>query len=154
MATTKRADGRKKAKPAEVLEEVPVSVEAASEKDLFVATARAVYDLMVEAPADLTAAVAVQIILEANGWGDMLVHWVRELVTAHQQRGYVFKKFMIHDLSKHRLSAEAWGEKVTPERAPRRREVRGVPYHRAFVDRDEATGLWKASLSVELLARR
>lgn len=154
MATTKRSGGRKKAKVAEVLEELPVSVEAASERELFVGVARAVCDLMVEPPADLTAGVAVQFNLEGNGWGELLVHWVRELVAARQQRGYVFKKFVIHDLSKYRLSAEAWGEKESAERAPQRREVRGVPYHRVSVEHDDATGLWKVSISLEVVAQR
>ncbi len=153
MATTKRSSGRKRTKPTEVLEELPLVIEAASARELFVAAARAVYDAMVEQPPDLAAGVAVQINLEGNGWADMLVHWVRQLVAEHQQRGYVFKKFVIHDLSKHRLAAEAWGEKVGPERAPRRREVRGVPYHRVSVDHDEAAGLWRATLGLEVVAQ-
>ncbi len=153
MAMTKRSGGRKKAKATEVLEELPLTIEAASEKDLFVAAARALYDVMVEQPADLTAGVAVQINLEGNGWADMLVHWVRQLVAEHQQRSYVFKKFVIHDLSKHRLAAEAWGERAGPERAPRRREVRGVPYHRISVDHDEAGGIWRATIGLEVLAQ-
>lgn len=152
MATTKRSSGRKKAKAAEILEELPLTIEAASERELFVAAARAVYDVMVEQPPDLTAGVAVQINLEGNGWADMLVHWVRQLVAEHQ-RGYVFKKFVIHDLSKHRLAAEAWGEKAGPERAPRRREIRGIPYHRVSVDHDEAAGLWRATIGLEVVAQ-
>ncbi len=154
MPTTKRSGGRKKAKAAEVQEELPIAIEAAAERELFVGAARAVFDLMVESPADLTAGVAVQINLEGNGWGELLVHWVREMVAARQQRGYIFKKFMIHDLSKHRLSAEAWGEKVSAERAPQRREVRGVPYHRVSVEHDDAAGLWKASIGLEVVAQR
>lgn len=149
MATTKRSGGRKKTKAAEVLEEQPLSVEATSERDLFVGIARALFEVMVEPPAELAATVAVQINLEGNGWADMVVHWVRELVAAHQQRGYIFKKFVIHEISKHRLSAEAWGEKLPADRLVRRREVRGVPYHKLSVDHDEAAGLWRAQLTVE-----
>ncbi|HWP35074.1 MAG TPA: archease [Thermodesulfobacteriota bacterium] len=151
--TTKRAGGRRKTKAAEVVESLPLSVEAGSVKDLFIAAARAVYDAMVEAPPDLAAGVAVQINLDGNGWADLLVHWVRELVAAHQQRGYVFKKFVIHELTKHRLAGEAWGERLPPERAPRRRQVRGIPYHRAVVDHDEAAGRWTASFELEVAPR-
>ncbi len=154
MATTKRTGGRKKAKATEVLEEQPVSVEATTERELFVGIARALTDVMVEPPAELAATVAVQINLEGNGWADMVVHWVRELVAAHQQRGYVFKKFVIHEISKHRLSAEAWGEKLPPERVVRRREVRGVPYHKVSADHDEAAGLWRASFTLETTAAK
>ena len=151
--TTKRSGGRKKAKAAEVLEELPLSVEATSEREMFVAVARAVFDLMVEPPTDLAAGVAVQINLEGNGWADMLVHWVRELSAAHQQRGYIFKKFVIHEVSKHRLSAEAWGERPAADRLVRRREIRGVPYHRVSVDRDDAAGLWGATMVLESPAK-
>lgn len=151
--TTKRSGGRKKAKAVEVLEDLPFSVEATSEREMFIAVARALFDLMVEPPADLTAGVAVQINLEGNGWADMLVHWVRELAAACQQRGYVFKKFVIHEVSKHRLSAEAWGERPGADRLVRRREVRGVPYHRVSVDHDEAAGLWRATMVVESPAK-
>lgn len=153
MATTKRSGGRKKAKAIEVLEEQPLTVEATSERELFVGVARALFDVMVEPPAELAATVAVQLIVEGNGWADMIVHWVRELVAAHQQRGYLFKKFVIHEISKYRLSAEAWGERLPAERIVRRREVRGVPYHKASVEHDEAAGLWRASLVLETAAR-
>ncbi len=149
MATTKRSGGRKKAKAAEVLEEQPVTVEGTTERELFVGIARALTEVMVEPPAELAATVAVQITLEGNGWADMVVHWVRELVAAHQQRGYIFKKFVIHEISKHRLSAEAWGEKLPAERIVRRREVRGVPYHKLSVDYDEGAGLWRANITLE-----
>jgi SHS2 domain-containing protein len=149
--TTKRSGGRKKAKATEVVEELPLSAEGASERELFQAVARGVYDVIADTPTDLSASVAVQINLEANGWTDMLVHWVREIVAAHQQRNYVFKKFVIHDISKHRLAAEAWGERLAPERLNRRAEIRGVPYHRMTVDRDDATGVWRAEMILEVV---
>lgn len=153
MPTTKRSGGRKKAKATEVVEELPLEVEAATERDLFIAVGRAVFDTMVETPPDLATGVAVQINLEGNGWTDMLVHWVRELVAAHQQRGYVFKKFVIHDATKHRLHAEAWGERLGPERLVRRREIRGVPYHRLGVEHDEAAGVWRAAVILEVAGK-
>ncbi len=151
--TTKRSGGRRKSRATEVIEEQPLTIEATSERELFVGIARAVFDVMVELPAELAATVAVQLTPEGNGWEDMVVHWVRELVAAHQQRGYIFKKFVIHEISKHRLAAEAWGEKLPAERIARRREVRGVPYHKVDVEHDEAAGLWRATLTLETVAR-
>ena len=56
--------------------------------------------------------------------------WLTELLFLYETERWLFSRFEPRLLDDHRLEAEAWGEKLDPERHPIDREVKAVTYHR------------------------
>ncbi len=76
-----------------------------------------------------------QLRIEADGWEQLLVTWLTELLFLYETELWLFSRFEILELEPNVLEAVAWGERLDPERHPIEREVKAVTYHRLGVVR-------------------
>jgi SHS2 domain-containing protein len=75
--------------------------------------------------------------IEADGWEQLLVAWLTELLFLYETELWLFSRFEMIALEAHVLEAVAWGERLDPERHPIEREVKAVTYHRLGVVKED-----------------
>jgi len=127
--------------------ELVVKIFGASQADLFVNSAWALFDVMTDVE---KIAVKDRLPLEVDGVDrdDLMVNWVRELLYLYQGSGYLLKEFHIREAKETRVTAEVCGEKIDPDRHEIKKEITAVDYHQS---RMEKTGdQWTAQLIFEL----
>jgi len=127
--------------------ELVVKIFGASQADLFVNSAWALFNVMTDVD---KIAVKDRLPLEVDGTDrdDLMVNWVRELLYLYQGSGYLLKEFYIREAKDTRVTAEVCGEKIDPDRHEIKKEITAVDYHQS---RMEKTGdQWTAQLIFEL----
>ncbi len=106
-----------------------VEVAAEGKPELFSEAARALFDIITDLET-VEPRESVSLSVEAESSEELLVSWLTELLFLYEDQGWLFSRFDPRLVGDHRFEAEAWGEKLDPERHPIDREVKGVTYHR------------------------
>ena len=106
-----------------------VEVAAEGKPELFSEAARALFDIVTDLET-VEPRESVSVSVEAQSSEELLVSWLTELLFLYETERWLFSRFEPRLVNDHRLEAEAWGEKLDPERHPIDREVKGVTYHR------------------------
>ena len=70
--------------------------------------------------------IQIEIKQEAEGYDELLVGWLGELLYQYSVRGIVFKEFSVQELSPKAIRALCWGDKPADEI---KTEIKAVTYH-------------------------
>jgi SHS2 domain-containing protein len=127
--------------------ELAVKVTGGSQADLFVNSAFALFDVMLDVE---KIEIKERLPLEVEGADrdDLMVNWMRELLYLYQGSGYLLKEFVIREVKDTSLKAEVCGEKVDPDRHEIKQEIAAVAYHQSRMTK---TGnQWTAQLIFEV----
>lgn len=116
-------------------------------KELFSNAATAMFEIL----ADLRKVKEVtEVAVEAKGKGlEALLHeWLSELLYVYEVDQLVFKRFIVREMSRERISATCWGELRDPARHHISTEIKSVTYHQLKVEKTEQG--WMAEVIFDL----
>lgn len=120
-----------------------IHVFGADPADLFANAAFALFDVMTDLN---TVKGADSRSLEVTGedWPDLMVNWLRELLSLWSLQNMLVKKTTVDTIGTHRLSARIAYDPYDPKRHTIREEIKAVTYHQIDV-RGGSTG-WEAKI--------
>jgi SHS2 domain-containing protein len=127
--------------------DVMVEVEAPLREGLFSDAARSLFSILTDLDG-IEPRESQQLRVEAEGWEQLLVTWLTELLFLYETELWLFSRFEILELEPHVLEAVAWGERLDAERHPIEREVKAVTYHRLGLVKEG--GVYKTSIVFDL----
>ena len=135
-----------------------VEFEAEAEKlgDVFELCALTLFDIMMEE--DVRKAVRAiktrEVFASGTDLVGLLYAFLEELIVLHDSEGLVFSKFSVTKIKK---VSECWicegtccGETWNPERMTGTAHVKAVTYHEMRVEQDDALGVWKARVLLDI----
>ena len=127
--------------------ELAVKVFGNSQANLFINSAFALFDLMIDID-KVEVKERVPLDLEGADGDELLVNWLRELLYLYQGGGYLLREFHIKEVKDTMIRAEVCGEKIDPDRHEIRKEISAVAYHKS---RMQQTGdQWTAQVIFEI----
>jgi SHS2 domain-containing protein len=127
--------------------DVMVEVEARDREGLFTDAARSLFAILTDLDG-IEPRESRQLRIEAEGWEQLLVTWLTELLFLYETELWLFSRFEILELGPNRLEAVSWGERMDAERHPIEREVKAVTYHRLGLVQEG--GVYKTSIVFDL----
>ncbi len=77
--------------------------------------------------------------LSADNQESLLVEWLNELIYLFDAEYLIFRRFEIDRLTKDKLEARCFGEKVEPSRHKIKRGVKAATYHMLKIDKENGT---------------
>lgn len=116
--------------------DIGVRVQAPSPAEAFCAVAEAMFDFMVERDA-VAPAETWQMRVEAEGWEDLVVTWLEELLYGFESQGLIPRTCHVQELDSSHVLAELAGEHLDPHRHETKLQIKAVTYHQL---RAEETG--------------
>ncbi len=120
-----------------------IRAEGASQREVFVAAATAMYALQEADPAQpVTLARTVQV--EGNDVGQLLVAWLNHLLLAQEISGELYTQFEIQELSETGLRAAVYGYHGSPAHTA----VKAVTYY--DLDVTHTAGGWSATVTFDV----
>ena len=120
-----------------------VEIHAPSLEELFVAAARALFDLL--GTLESTRASIVEMIdIEGADLVELLHDWLSDLLFRSAARRLVFSEFRICSLDDGHLRAEAMGEALDLDRHSIEREIKAVTFHNLEIVKHERG--WRATV--------
>lgn len=105
-------------------------------RELFTNAATGMFEIL----ADLGKVREVrEVAVEAKGKDleELLHEWLSELLYIYEVDELVFKRFIIREMSRERISATCWGELRDPARHHISTEIKSVTYHQLKVEKTE-----------------
>ena len=127
--------------------EIAVRVIGNSQADLFINSAFALFDVMVDIQA-IENKERLPLEVEGTDRDDLMVNWVRELLYLYHSSGYLLREFQVREVKDTIVRAEVCGEKIDPDRHEIKQEISSIAFHKS---RMEKTGnQWTAHLIFEI----
>ena len=128
--------------------ELAVRVVGNSQADLFANSALTLFDVMVTDVQKIDCKESIPLEVEGTDRDDLMVNWVRELLSLYQGSGYLLKEFLIREVKDTLVKADVRGEKIDPDRHEIQQEIAAVASHKS---RMQKTGnQWTAHLIFEI----
>jgi SHS2 domain-containing protein len=109
-----------------------IEVYGATVNELFTSAAFAVFDMLT----DLDGVRAIEersITVEGEGWEDLLVNYLREVLYLFNGEGFLLKEFSIMEIEPHHLKGKVSGEMFDPLQHTINKEIKAVTYHQIMV---------------------
>ena len=110
-------------------------------KELFANAAFSVFDIMTNMK-HITPTVERKIVVEGEGWEDLLVNYLREILYLFNGGGLLLKEYSIQKINPRHLEGKVSGERFDPAKHRINTEIKAVTYHQAAVR--EAPKEWTA----------
>ncbi len=85
---------------------------------------------------------------KGEGWEELLINWLNELLFLFDTKGLVFKEFEIEEIRKDYLSAKAKGEPFDFKKHPLKAGIKAVTYHQLKVEK--AKDHWEAQIIFDI----
>ena len=124
-----------------------IEVYGEDQNQLFSNAGFALFDLI--AGADIIEVkISLDLTVEEMNLEDLMVNWLRELLYLHQSERYLFRDFIIHEISEKLLRATLKGEKCDPLRHELIREIKAVTYHQIKVAYEK--GGWVSRIVLDI----
>ena len=108
-------------------------------KELFANAAFAVFDSITNLK-HVSATVERTIVIEGEGWEDLLVNFLREVLYLFNGEGLLLKEYSIMTIEPHHLEGLVAGEIFDSSKHRIHREIKAVTYHQVTVR--EAPDMW------------
>jgi len=115
-----------------------IEVYGEDQKHLFVNAGLALFDLITDID-KVETKTSLPLTAEGINLEDLMVSWLRELLYLHQVKGYLFRDFVIHEISDEVIKATVKGEKFNPRRHELIREIKAATYHQIKVACEKRT---------------
>jgi SHS2 domain-containing protein len=100
--------------------------------ELFANAAFAVFDILTDL-SHVTPTVEKNIVVDGDGWEDLLVNYLREILYLYNGEGLLLKEFSVLDIDPRHLEGKAAGEPFDPAKHKINTEIKAVTYHQATV---------------------
>jgi len=127
--------------------DIGLEVTAASAEELFVIAARGLRSMLFGVT-EAEPAIRLEVRLEGEGWAELLVTWLNEILCLCEMRRLVPADFAILELTEHRLVASVGGEPYDELRHSVERTAKAVTYHQLVVEARD--GGWYARVYIDL----
>jgi SHS2 domain-containing protein len=101
-------------------------------QELFSHAAFAVFDIMTDLR-HVEVTEERQIVVEGDGWEDLLVNYLREILYLFNGERLMLKEYSIKSIDTHRVEATVRGERFDPARHRIHVEIKAVTYHQVAV---------------------
>ena len=129
--------------------DIGLDVTAPTLRLLFEQAAFALFDVMLEsATGDAADLDAVEICVEAADLEELMVRWLAELLSLHDAKRIVPRRFCVTDISPARLAATVTCERYDRHRHHTKMEIKAVTYHQ--IDVRLVRGEWRARLILDV----
>jgi SHS2 domain-containing protein len=116
-------------------------------KELFANAAFAVFDSIT----DLNRVKATEertIIIEGEGWEDLLVNYLREVLYMFNGEGLLLKEYSIIEIDPQHLEGRVSGEFFNPSKHRINKEIKAVTYHQVTVR--ETPEMWTGRVILDV----
>ncbi|MBE0415909.1 MAG: archease [Dehalococcoidia bacterium] len=113
--------------------DIAIAAYGADLRGAFANAAYALFSLMVDLE-DVGDALCHEVEVTAADREELLVAWLNELIYLFEVENVLFKRFEIGELTKTRLRASCYGEKIDHERHKIKIAVKAATYHMLKVD--------------------
>ena len=120
-----------------------VHVTGKDPRDLFQTAAMALFDMITEQDR-LKGDKAEELTISGEDWPDLLVNWLRELLSLWNVNQMLVKEATIHSISEKILSARILLDTYDPRCHEIKCEIKAVTYHQIQVG--EGDGGWEAKI--------
>jgi SHS2 domain-containing protein len=107
--------------------------------DLFANAAFAVFDIITDLK-HVTPTMERKIVVEGEGWEDLLVNYLREILYMFNGEGLLLKEFSIQKIDSRHLEGMVRGERFDPSKHRINTEIKAVTYHQVTVK--ETPDIW------------
>ncbi len=124
-----------------------IEASGATLEELFAEAASGLLEIIAGTP-QVVAREERRVTVTAGDTGELLVHWLNEILYLFESQGFLPLDFEIEEIRMNRLRARVRGETFDPQRHPLEREVKAVTYHQLRVEKTD--GLWWARVYVDL----
>ena len=105
--------------------DIGITIRADTAENIFVDAAGAMFDIITDTHR-IKPKIQIEIKQDAQGYDELLVGWLGELLYQYSVRGIVFKEFFVQELSPKAVRALCRGDKPTDEI---KTEIKAVTYH-------------------------
>ena len=124
-----------------------IEVYGEDQNQLFINAGFSLFDLLTEADT-IEEKISLDLTVEGMNLEDLMVSWLRELLYLHQSERYLFRDFIIHEISEKLLRATLKGEKCDLQRHELIREIKAVTYHQIKVAYEK--GKWVSRIVLDI----
>jgi len=116
-------------------------------KSLFSHAANAFFEIITETDT-IEPRKTYTITAKGDGWEELLVNWLNELLFLFDTKGLVFKEFEIEEIRRDYLRAKAKGELFDLKKHPLKTGIKAVTYHQLKVEK--AKDHWEAQVIFDI----
>ncbi len=116
-------------------------------KELFANAAFAVFDSITDLQC-VSSTVAREIIVEGEGWEDLLVNYLREVLYMFNGEGLLLKECAIIEIDPQHLQGRVSGELFNPSKHRINTEIKAVTYHQITVR--ETPEMWTGRVILDV----
>ncbi len=109
-----------------------VEVYGKTANELFANAAFAVFDILADL-SHVSPTVERKIVVDGDGWEDLLVNYLREILYLYNGEGLLLKEFSVLDIDPRHLEGKVAGEPFDPAKHTINTEIKAVTYHQAAV---------------------
>jgi SHS2 domain-containing protein len=127
--------------------DIGLRIRAADLDQLLAEAAQALFSVIVANPEQVRHVELVQFQIDADRTDDLLHDWLAQLLCSLDTRHLLFSRFEVHH-QPGRLTAQAWGERIDPQRHELAMEVKAITYHGLKLEPD-ADG-WLAEVILDI----
>jgi len=111
-----------------------IIVDGTDEKNLFIRTAQAMTDLMVEG--DITKETVIKdVVIEGEDFPDLMVRWLGEILYLFDGENLIVNSITIKSISPTKLKSTLTLTSFETEHHQVKREIKAVTYHQISVDK-------------------
>jgi SHS2 domain-containing protein len=107
--------------------------------DLFANAAFAIFDIITDLK-HVSSIVEKKIFVEGEGWEDLLVNYLREILYLFNGEGLLLKEYPIMKIDSRHLEGKVLGERFDPSKHSINTEIKAVTYHQVTVR--ETPDMW------------
>lgn len=108
--------------------------------ELFANAAFAVFDILTDLK-HVNPSVEKKVVVAGDGWEDLLVNYLREVLYLYNGQGLLLKEFLIDHIESRHLEGRVSGEPLDTAKHRINTEIKAVTYHQAAVKEDH--GMWQ-----------
>jgi len=101
-------------------------------QDLYANAANAVFDIMTDLRR-VRVLESMEIRIEGDGWEDLLINYLREILYLFNGENLLLKKCVVTDIDAQHLKATVSGEPYNPEKHRINTEIKAVTYHQTSI---------------------
>jgi SHS2 domain-containing protein len=124
-----------------------IRVWATDIKGIFQEAARALFDIITDLE-KIAVHLSREVVVKRDGWEELLVAWLNELLYLHEVGGLLFCDFVLSELDERRIKAVAKGEEFERGRHCIKTSIKAVTYHQLEVK--EKDGRWEAQVIFDI----